>query len=63
MDAVYFSDNGWLDDPLGACRVVGDRNEGVGERGQFASDLRRIVDLCNEKIAGSDFSRKVPGKN
>ena len=33
---------------LGACRVMGDRNEGVGERGQFFSDLRRIVDLCNK---------------
>ena len=43
---------------LGACRVMGDRSEGVGERGQFFPDLRRIVNLCNEKIARSDFSRQ-----
>ena len=36
------------------------RSEGVGEQGQFAPYSRRIVDLCNEKIAGSDFSRKPP---
>ncbi len=27
---------------------MGDRNEGVGERGQIFPDLRRIVGLCNE---------------
>ncbi len=26
---------------------MGDRNEGVGERGQILLDLRRIVDLCH----------------
>jgi hypothetical protein len=39
---------------------MGDRSEKVGERGQFFPDSRRIVDLCNEKIAGSDFSRQAP---
>jgi len=34
---------------LGACRVMGDRSEEVGERGQMFPVLRRIVDLCNEK--------------
>ncbi len=39
---------------------MGGRSEKVGERGQMFMDLRRIVDLCNEKIAGSDFSRQPP---
>ena len=34
---------------LGGCRVMGDRSEEVGERGQMFPVLRRIVGLCNEK--------------
>ena len=33
---------------VGGYRVMGDRSEKVGERGQFSLDLRRIVGLCNE---------------
>jgi hypothetical protein len=37
-----------VDENLGGCRVMGDRSEGVGERGQFSPYSRRIVGLCNE---------------
>jgi len=34
---------------------MGDRSQGVGERGQFFPYLRRIVGLCYEKTPGAFF--------
>ncbi len=40
--------------------VMGDRSEGVGERGQFFPFSRRIVDLCNENTGKNWTALPLP---